>query len=95
MQKKWTTPVVLLVSLFLISIVMAAPNASSIDWWVIGSGGGSDATGSISLSATIGQWMAGSDTSGSTQLCSGFWCGTGEQPEWFRVYMPLTLRNSP
>lgn len=95
MRRTWTIPVVLLVSLFLISIVMAAPNASSIDWWAIGSGGGSDTASNASLSSTIGQWAAGSDAVTGAQLCSGFWCGAGEQPEWFRVYMPLTLRNAP
>ena len=94
MRSTWTIPVVLLVSLFLISIVLAAPNASSIDWWVIGSGGGSDTASDASLSGILGQWAAGSDAVGGAQLCSGFWCDRGEWAEWFRIYLPLILRNS-
>lgn len=99
MQKKWTILVVLLVSLFLVSMVVAAPNAFSIDWWLVGGGGGRDTASGVSLSSALGQWAVGSDAVNDVQLCAGFWCVVGEQgpPTNFEhwVYLPLVLRNLP
>jgi hypothetical protein len=39
MRKKWMIPGTLVVSLLLLAgIALAAPNAHSVDWWVIGGG---------------------------------------------------------
>lgn len=91
MIRKWMISGMLVASLLLVGIALAAPNAHSIDWWTISSGGGSDATGSTSLSSTTGQWVAGSDTNGSTQLGYGFWSGVGK--ESYEIYLPLVLKS--
>ena len=64
----------LVVSLFLVGMTLAS-STPSIYWWTIGSGGGSASSGSTSLDSTIGQWAVSSNTSGNTQLDSGFWAG--------------------
>ncbi|MBE9508276.1 MAG: hypothetical protein IMY86_09530 [Chloroflexi bacterium] len=97
MKKKWMIPGTLVVSLLLVGMALAAPNAHSIDWWVIGGGGGSGTAGTISLDGTIGQWAVGSGTSGATQLWSGFWGGGGAAGEvdLYQVFLPLILRQHP
>jgi hypothetical protein len=89
-KKKWIILGALAVSSLLFVGVTLANGTPSIDWWGIGGGGGSGTVGSTSLGGTIGQWVVGSDTTGTTQLCSGFWCGAvGE----YRVFLPLVLRQ--
>jgi hypothetical protein len=77
--KKWkilgTLAVSLLFASVLAIIVLAAPNAADIDWWIIGGGGGSDTGGAYALDVAIGQPVAGADSAGSYDLCAGFWCG--------------------
>jgi len=71
-------------------LVGTALAQGSIDWWVIGGGGGSDSADSTSLDGTIGQWVVGSDTSGTTQLEHGFWGGgVGE----YEIFLPAVLRE--
>jgi hypothetical protein len=83
------------VCLLLVSPALSAANTASIDWWIIGGGGGSDQAGAISLDGTAGQWMAGSDTAGTTQLDSGFWSGCSQcgKAGPYSVLLPLVLRN--
>ena len=45
----------------------------TIDWYVIGSGGGSMSSASYSLSATVGQAAVGTVGSASYALNQGFW----------------------
>jgi len=71
----------------LVGTALAAPNAASIDWWVMAGGGGQDGV-ATTLGGTVGQWVAGSDA----QLCAGFWCGVGT-PE-YKVFLPLVLREA-
>jgi hypothetical protein len=47
-----------------------------IDWWVIGSGGGTSSSASYQLSGTIGQPIVGVSTSANYRLEAGFWVGT-------------------
>ena len=94
MAKKWMILSALVVSLFLVGIALAAPNAASINWWVISGGGASETAGNTSLDGTLGQWAVGSDTAGTTQLGSGFWGGcspTGEVDQ-HNIFLPLVLR---
>lgn len=74
---------------------MAAPNAPSIAWWVIGGGGGSETSGTVFLDGTIGQWAVGSGTSGATQLGSGFWGGGGAEVGLYQVFLPVVLCQYP
>jgi hypothetical protein len=71
------------------SVVLAAPEATTIDWWVIASGGGHAETGAYTLDGTIGQPVVGRDQNAGYGLCAGFWgCGAGH-----RVYLPLVVRD--
>jgi hypothetical protein len=90
MTKKWTILGVLLASLLLVGTALAQ---GSIDWWVIGGGGGSGTAGGTSLDGTIGQWAVGSGTSGTTQLGSGFWGGGSAEGPSGAVFLPVILRQ--
>ena len=79
-------------SLLFASVALAS-GTPSIDWWVIGGGGGSITVGSTALDGTIGQWVVGSDKSGPIQLGPGFWGGGWD--ERYPIYLPVILRNSP
>ena len=55
---------------------------------VIGGGGGHVAAGRYALDSTIGQGVAGTVWSGGTELCAGFWCGTGV----YELHLPAVMR---
>lgn len=74
----------------LLARVALANGGPTIDWHVIGSGGGHVQAGVYVLDGTIGQPVVGRVASSSYNLCSGFWCGVAGH----RVYLPLVLRNS-
>jgi hypothetical protein len=96
MKRKGTILGVLVASVLLAGMAVAAPNSHSIDWWVMAGGGGSGPSGSTFLNGTIGQWLVGSGTSGGSQLGSGFW-GGGElaYSQGYLLYLPLLLRGTP
>jgi len=77
-------------SLFVVSVVLAAPAATNLDRAVIGGGGGHSEVGIYSLDGTIGQAVAGAQNSAPFQLCSGFWCGLGATAE--DIYLPLVQK---
>lgn len=90
--KRWIALGALVASLLVFaSVTRATPNAASLDWWVIGGGGGSNTSCDTFLGGTLGQWMTGSNTVADTQLCAGFWCGVEAR---YLIYLPLVLRNS-
>jgi len=60
------------------SIVLPQNGTISIDWWLIGSGGGSTSGGDYSLESTIGQPVVGSSSGGDYSLASGFLPGLSE-----------------
>jgi hypothetical protein len=96
MRKKW----IILGALALSSLFASAALANgspSINWWVIGGGGGSGTAGGTSLDGTIGQWVVGSGTSGTTQLGSGFWGGgsAAGAPDKYLILLPILLRQYP
>ena len=69
----------------------AAPRATgyTIDWYTIDGGGAQDlAGGSYSLSGTIGQSDAGSQSGGAYNLNGGFWVDLFG----YRLYLPLILK---
>lgn len=72
--KRWIVLSVLAGLLFLVAIPVLAAGIPGIDWYVFGGGGGSATGGDYSLSGTIGQPLAGLDSDGDLELCSGFWC---------------------
>jgi hypothetical protein len=94
MSRKILIAGIVVASLLLLGV--AAPDlAPSIDWWVIGAGGGSVTTGSTTLSGTAGQAVVGRNTTGSTALCAGFWCSPSTGTTTVRrYYLPMVRRNS-
>ena len=97
MKRKWAIWSALVAALLFAGIVVAAPSNHSVDWWVMGGGGGSGTAGSSSLDGTLGQVVAGVDTSGEYVICAGFWYGLGPcgNPSRATVYLPIVLRNAP
>ena len=67
--------VLLTLILLLLVGVVSAQNAASIDWRVIGGGGGHAEAGIYALDATIGQAVVGQVVTPPYELCAGFWCG--------------------
>jgi hypothetical protein len=96
MTKKWMLLGALFVSLLLVGTALAQ-GTPSVDWWVISGGGGSGAVGGTSLDGTMGQWVVGSGTSGTTQLGSGFWGGgsAAGAPDQYQIFLPVILRQYP
>ena len=87
--RKWILLSVLGLSVVLTSATLGASTAT-VDWWVLGNGGGSRTFGSTSMDGTIGQWVVEGGTVGSTELGSGFWGGRTRIP---RAALPLVLRS--
>ena len=81
--------VLLTLVLLLLAGVTSAQNAPSIDWSVIGGGGGHAEAGRYALDATIGQPVAAVSSGGAYQLCAGYWCGN--VPGW-HMYVPNMLK---
>ncbi len=92
MKHKWLLPGVLLVSLLLAGAVLA--QAAEVNWWVIAGGGGRDTNGSVTLDSVVGQWVSGSDTTGSTQVNAGFLITAGGAGPTHRIFLPLVLKSS-
>ena len=91
---------VLLGIIFVVSTGAAKTNADPlITWSVVGGGGGlvESTDGSVAINGTIGQPAIGEmavTTDGDTiELCAGFWCAWETWLNWFKVYLPLTLRE--
>ena len=74
--------IVIALAALLCGLVLAgfvwANGTPSINWWVVGGGGGHAEAGIYTLDATIGQAVVGADTDGDYELCAGFWCGVVE-----------------
>jgi len=69
----------------------AAPRTTGyeISWYTIDGGGAQDLTGgSYTLSGTIGQYDAGSQSGGTYQLNGGYWVDVFG----YRLYLPLILK---
>ena len=92
--KTWISFLIVVVSLFLVSIALAEPLGFNIEWWTVNGGGGvSKSTGGqYTLQGTIGQPDAGSLQGGEFVLEGGFWAGLREWVEQFFIHLPLVLR---
>jgi hypothetical protein len=82
----------LLTTLLLTSLALAS-GSYSINWWVIGGGGGHAEAGNYSLDATIGQPVTGGMSGGPYTLASGFWGGAAVVE--YEIYLPIVLKNHP
>jgi len=79
-----------LLAFFLLVSVALAQGTPTINWSVIGGGGGHAEAAPYALDGTLGQPIVGLATGPSVSLCAGYWCGAAAQ---YRVYLPLVLRN--
>ncbi|MCD6162943.1 MAG: hypothetical protein J7K40_11090 [candidate division Zixibacteria bacterium] len=73
-------------------LLLAAASAAiaqtyQIDWYVIGSGGGSSSSESYSVDGTIGQPIVGQTSSENYIVEAGFWVGSGAGPSGYE-YLP-------
>ena len=92
-----TLVVFLVVALIALNVRVgyAAPNAAprttgyTIDWYTIDGGGAQNLTGgTYSLSGTVGQPDAGTESGSAYAMTGGFWIDFGGN----RLYLPLILR---
>ncbi len=90
-------PIVVVLLIGLTSInshtASASPEAVTYDlsWYTIDGGGATfSAGGSYSLGGTIGQFDAGTLSTGSYIMIGGFWGGMTQ----YNVYLPLVLKNA-
>jgi hypothetical protein len=93
MRKRWLF--ILLAALLLLLVVSVAGadvSQTALGAWVIGSGGGRSEAGGLALQGTIGQAVVGRATSGSTELCAGFWCQPGDGDHEHAVYLPALMQ---
>jgi hypothetical protein len=85
---------VLLVILGLLSfaVALAAPQAFSLPWWTVDSGGGASQGGGYKLTGTTGQSEAGTLLSGDAYtLAGGFW-GAGAPYAGIELFLPIVTR---
>jgi len=86
-QKSTLLLLFLLLCLLLATAALAAPNATTVDRRVIGSGGGKVEVLPYSLNGTIGQPLVEVSITSPYELASGFWPGTADMN---RLWLPLT-----
>jgi hypothetical protein len=83
-----------LMTLFLISAVLAVPQAFELAWWTVDGGGGTSSGGEYTISGTIGQ----PDTSplmsgGDYEVVGGFWGGALENLKSYKyIFLPMTVK---
>lgn len=94
MQNKYALGILACALIVLCSTGMiTAGDSPDIGWHVLAGGGGQVTGGAYTLDHTVGQTGAGSLSSGSSELCVGFWCigrGIGGGNYW--LYLPMVLR---
>jgi len=78
--------------LLLLTSVALANGTPSIDWWVIGGGGGHAEADPYTLDGTVGQPVVGVVSNAPYELCPGFQGGAGAE---YKIYLPVILRNYP
>ena len=91
------TSLLMVVAILLLTVSSALAMSSTnyrLDWFTplnTGTGGGT-ASASYGAEMTIGQTAIGETSSASYGTGLGFWYGL---LDWFKVYLPLVLRNYP
>jgi hypothetical protein len=85
--------VVAILSLAGLGFALRESLSQSVDWQVLGGGGGQASSGEISLHGTLGQSLVGSSASsgGETSLWAGYW--TYGTQNVYRLYLPLVVRS--
>jgi len=95
MKTTWLAIGIVLLLLLLAGHALAMSSANfRIDWFtpLTSGGGGGMASASYATNVTVGQTAIGEAASANYGTGLGFWYG---MLEWFRVYLPLVLRNYP
>lgn len=64
----------------------------TIDWWVVGGGGGPAGGTGITVNSTLGQPIIGLSNGNSISLGAGYWYGVGAVE--YRIYLPLLVRSN-
>jgi hypothetical protein len=82
-----------LVALLLLTGIALAAVTQTVDWWVVGGGGGHADAGIYALDGTLGQAVVGVDSNDPYELCAGFWCTALAVKN--SLYLPLVLRSFP
>jgi hypothetical protein len=82
----------LLLTLVLTSLALAS-GSYSINWYVIGGGGGPISGGGYAINSTIGQPVVGVAKGQGYELGSGFWPGAAVVE--YEIYLPIVLKNYP
>jgi hypothetical protein len=97
MNRKCTILGVLVASLLLAGIAVAAPSSYDIDWWAMASGSSSGTAGDTNLEGTVGQTVVGIQSEDDYVICSGFWPGVGScgEPPTYPAYLPTVFRELP
>jgi hypothetical protein len=88
--KLWIALSILVVFIALVVTPVIAAGSMEINWYVIGSGGGTATAGDYTLNGTIGQPVTGFASNAGIRLCSGFWC---KVLEGYRIFLPLIFKN--
>ncbi len=85
-------PAVLLLGVLLFISGRGAATAATIDQFVVGGGGGKQEAGNYTIHATIGQPIAVLDASGSSEVCSGFWCTVDPSTDFpWSMFLPAII----
>jgi hypothetical protein len=95
MKKTWTAPVIVFLLMLMAGNALAMSSTNyRLDWFtpLTSSGGGGMASASYAANVTIGQTAIGEASSTNYGTGLGFWYG---MLDWFKVYLPLVLRNYP
>jgi hypothetical protein len=87
---KRTAILIAVVALLLLAGIVQAAVTQTVDWRVMGAGGGHAEAAPYALDGTIGQAVVGTAADTGSDLCSGFWCGAAVE---HNIYLPLVLRD--
>jgi hypothetical protein len=88
--KSLVLPAALLATFLLTSLVLAS-GSYSINWWVVGGGGGPISGGDYAINSTIGQPVVGASEGGNYKIEAGFWGGALAVE--YKIYLPVVLKN--
>jgi hypothetical protein len=89
-RKSLVLPAAILTTLLLTSLALAF-GSYTINWYVIGGGGGPISGGDYAINSTIGQPVVGASEGGNYRIEAGFLGGALAVE--YRIYLPVVLKN--
>jgi hypothetical protein len=94
MKAKSLIALLVICTLLLMGYSWKTITIAAVHWHVLGGGGGQVSNGDLVLEGTTGQALTGIVNEISSQLCSGYWCGSEEIYEYFYpLYLPVIKRQ--